>query len=118
MNEDRHDDRFPLVFYRHDGGELMMPASHVTALLRHIAETFRLWRVRGQVRMDLETTARLYDALVRYAADLDAGIADAHGAAADPATDRARADELAQCLAEVTDAYLAADEPAAPSTAG
>ncbi|MFI9324844.1 hypothetical protein ACIGXI_34400 [Kitasatospora aureofaciens] len=63
MDEDQHDERFPLVFYRHDGGELMVPASHVTTLLRHIAETFRLWRVRGQVRMDLETTARLYDAL-------------------------------------------------------
>ncbi|MFJ9776138.1 hypothetical protein ACIRVF_33705 [Kitasatospora sp. NPDC101157] len=113
MDEDQHDERFPLVLYRHDGGELMMPAGHVTALLRHIAETFRLWRVRGQVRMDLETTARLYDALVRYAADLDAGIVDAHSPAADPATDRAQADELARYLAEVTGAYLAADEPSA-----
>ncbi|MFH9354925.1 hypothetical protein [Kitasatospora sp. NPDC017646] len=71
---------------------------------------------RGKARFD--TTVRLYDALVRYAADLDAGIANAHSQAADPATDRARADELAQYLAEVTDAYLAADEPVAPSTTG
>ncbi|WP_033352577.1 hypothetical protein [Kitasatospora aureofaciens] len=35
----------------------------------------------GEVRTDLEpeTTARLYDAPVRYAADLDASVADAHG---------------------------------------
>ncbi|MFE4600460.1 hypothetical protein ACFRKE_06340 [Kitasatospora indigofera] len=83
----------------------------MTALLRHTAETFRLWRVRGEVRMDLETTARLYDCLVQYAADLDASFAqaDAHGQPGPgPVADRARADELAQYLAEVTGAYLAA----------
>ncbi|WP_457033559.1 hypothetical protein [Kitasatospora sp. P5_F3] len=41
MDDDQHRQPFPLVLYRHDG-ELMMPATHVTALLRHTAETFRL----------------------------------------------------------------------------
>ncbi|MFJ1709395.1 hypothetical protein [Kitasatospora sp. NPDC088346] len=121
MDDDGHDERFPLALYRYDDGELMMPASHVTALLRHTAETFRLARVRGEVRLDLQTTARLYDWLVQYAADLDASFAhaDAHGQP-DPGsvTDRARADELAQYLAEVTSAYLAAGEPSPASAAG
>ncbi|MFF3597968.1 hypothetical protein [Kitasatospora indigofera] len=118
---DEHDERFPRTLYRHDGGELMMPAGHVSALLRHTAETFRLWRVRGRVRLDLETTARLYDCLVQYAADLDASFAhaDAHGQPGPgPVTDRARADELAQHLAEVTGAYLATGEPSPAPPAG
>ncbi|KQV11905.1 MULTISPECIES: hypothetical protein [unclassified Kitasatospora] len=104
MDDDQNHQPFPLVLYRHDG-ELMMPSTHVTALLRRTAETFRLWRVRGEVRMDLETTARLYDSLVRYAADLEADItsADAYGQSRPaPEADRARADDLAQALAEVT----------------
>ncbi|MDH6711365.1 hypothetical protein P3T27_008123 [Kitasatospora sp. MAA19] len=105
-NEDRFDERFPLVLYRHDNGELMMPVTHVTALLRHVAETVRLWRVRGQVPLDLMTTARIYDALVHYAADLDTAIDGAHGQC-DPA-DRTRADEAARHLDEVASAYLAA----------
>ncbi|MGW6917343.1 hypothetical protein ACWGB8_26455 [Kitasatospora sp. NPDC054939] len=59
----------------------------------------------------LETTARLYDCLVQYAADLDASFAraDAYGQPGPGSvTDRARADEVAQYLAEVTGAYLAA----------
>ncbi|MFJ9953588.1 hypothetical protein [Kitasatospora sp. NPDC091207] len=120
MRDDQHHQPFPLVLYRHDG-ELMMPATHVTALLRHTAETFRLWRVRGEVRMDLETTARLYDSLVRYAADLDTSItsADAHGQPGPaPEADRARADDVAQALAEVTAACLAADESTSEPAAG
>ncbi|MER5868038.1 hypothetical protein [Kitasatospora sp. NPDC002040] len=93
----------------------MMPATHVSALLRHTAETFRLWRVRGEVRMDLQTTARLYDSLLHYAADLDTSIteADAHGQPATaPEADRARSDDLARDLAELAAAYLGADETA------
>ncbi|MFB7619346.1 hypothetical protein [Kitasatospora sp. NPDC056181] len=120
-DEDRYDDRFPLVLYRHEGGELMMPATLVTALLRHTAETVRLWRVRDRVPLDLLTTARIYDSLVRYAADVDAGIAaaDAHGQPGpDPGADRTRADELARYLAEVTRDYLAAGEPSSERAAG
>ncbi|MFC8452131.1 hypothetical protein [Kitasatospora sp. NPDC057223] len=120
MDDDQHNQPFPLALYRHNG-ELMMPATHVTALLRHTAETFRMWRVRGEVRMDLLTTARLYDSLVQYAADLDASIAvaGAHGQpGADPAADRARADELARYLAEVTGDYLAAGDPSPAPAAG
>ncbi|MFF2147449.1 hypothetical protein [Kitasatospora sp. NPDC058190] len=112
-DDESHADRFPLVLYRYDGGELMMPATHVTALLRHVAETFRLWRVRGQAPLDLETTARLDDALVRYAADLDTGIAaaDARGGS-DSGADRATAVELAQYLSEVAVGFLADGKPA------
>ncbi|WP_371484179.1 hypothetical protein [Kitasatospora sp. NBC_00315] len=48
------------------------------------------------MRLDLETTARLYDCLVRYAADLDASFAhaDAHGQPGPgPVKARARADD-------------------------
>ncbi|MFJ2864063.1 hypothetical protein [Kitasatospora sp. NPDC087314] len=107
-DEDRSDERFPLVLYRHDG-ELMMPSTHVTALLRHTAETVRLWRVRDRVPLDLMTTARIYEALMQYAADLDTAIAGAHGQC-DP-VDRSRADEFARDLAETADAYLAAGDP-------
>ncbi|MFB7675255.1 hypothetical protein ACFC26_27975 [Kitasatospora purpeofusca] len=117
MNDhDQHDERFPLVLYRHDNGELMLPAAHVTALLRHTAETIRLRRVRGQVPLDLMTTVRIYDALVRYAADLDVGIAaaDGSGLSDESCTGRAAADELARDLAELADAFLADGGPAAP----
>ncbi|WP_030055219.1 hypothetical protein [Streptomyces novaecaesareae] len=109
MDEDRSDERFPLVLYRYDGGELMMPTTHVTALLRHTAETVRLWRVRDRVPLDLMTTARIYDALMQYAADLDTAIAGAHRKS-DPA-DRTRADGFARHLTETADAYFAAGEP-------
>lgn len=105
--------RFPLVLYRHDG-ELMLPATHVTALLRHVAETVRMWRVRGEVPLDLMTTARIYDSVVRYAADLDIAIAAAGaGGLLGQGADRAAVDELARDLAELAGDYLA-DEPAEP----
>ncbi|GAA2984378.1 hypothetical protein GCM10010519_18520 [Streptomyces lactacystinicus] len=107
-----HGGRFPLVLYRHDG-ELMLPATHVTALLRHVAETVRMWRVRGEVPLDLMTTARIYDSVVRYAADLDTAIALA-GTSAGQGADRAAANELARDLAELAGAYLAADKPTEP----
>ncbi|MFE4398696.1 MULTISPECIES: hypothetical protein [Streptomycetaceae] len=116
---DHHDERFPLVLYQHGNGELMMPATHVTALLRHVAETVRMWRVRGEVPLDLMTTARIYDSVVNYAADLDTAIAaaDTSGLLGQGA-DRAAADELARDLAELTAGYLADGEPVAPGLPG
>ncbi|MFD9691525.1 hypothetical protein ACFWXO_37845 [Kitasatospora sp. NPDC059088] len=108
------DGQFPLVLYRHDG-ELMLPAAHATALLRHVAETVRMWRVRGEVPLDLMTTARIYDSVVRYAADLDNAIAAADaGDRTGHGVDRAAADELVRDLAELADAYLADGEPTEP----
>ncbi|MFF4344244.1 hypothetical protein ACFY00_30495 [Kitasatospora sp. NPDC001540] len=102
---------FPLVLYRHGDGELMLPAALIGALLRHSAEVFRSWRTTGRVPLDLVTTARLYEALLRYAADIDTAVADAdrNGLPDTDTTGRTRADLLARELAELADTYLAAD---------
>ncbi|MEU3570579.1 hypothetical protein AB0E96_19475 [Kitasatospora sp. NPDC036755] len=73
------------MLYRHDG-ERVVPAAHVTALLRHVAETVRIQRTRGEVPLDLVTTAQIYTAVVTCAADLDPAIAaaDADGGPAAP----------------------------------
>ncbi|MFJ8473513.1 hypothetical protein [Kitasatospora sp. NPDC094011] len=58
------------------------------------------------------TVVRIYDAVVRYAADLDTAITAADTAGAlDPNTGRASADDLARDLAELAADYLAAGEP-------
>ncbi|GLW73714.1 hypothetical protein Kpho02_60120 [Kitasatospora phosalacinea] len=102
---------FPFVLYRHGDGELMLPATLIGALLRHSAETFRSWRTTGRVPLDLETTARLYEGLLRYAADIDTAVAEAdrNRLSDTDTTSRARADLLARELAELADTYLAAD---------
>ncbi|GLW58081.1 hypothetical protein [Kitasatospora phosalacinea] len=106
---------FPLVLYRHGpDGELMLPAAHVGALLRHAAETFRSWRTSGRVPLDLETTGRLYGGLLQHAADIDTAVADtARNGLPDPdtAASRARADRIAHELAEIADAWSAAGTP-------
>ncbi|MER8103887.1 hypothetical protein [Kitasatospora sp. NPDC094016] len=113
-----HNERFPIVLYRHDTGELMMPATHVTALLRHVAETVRMQRATGKVPLELMTTARIYDAVVRHAADLDTAIAAADTVDT-PSSDtgRAAADDLARDLAELAADYLATGEPPKAATA-